>query len=700
MSSRTSIRSKPRRGATAVLAMLFLVVAVTLVVGVTSATSLNVQSTRNGAVAEQALGAAESGLDWFAWRLTQMSRPSTTSGTITASVVDTLWPSLKTSITNEMATMTRTSERPVTSTTNSISTSAIGIGNNGSFQITVERHPLYAGDAYDGRYIRVTSRGTVGGIYRTVAATFKIDKRIPYAVVGRTRIQIGRNTLVDGAMGMATASLTPPYLLLSDFMHLDSNLTNQVRSWYTFIEANGDTYDSRVRIDSAVGARAATAGYVDYNADGYYDDYDLFVRYYDRNNDKAISTAEFTNPATGKLYDENLFKAIDALDAPRFAGDPPRSGYNDGVISNLDNYAKARGTVSMAISRNSLSSSLAGSGQTIFDVMQGPTVASKGSSAVKFNDSAIFDLSPANFEQATINFKARSGTSAGTASRTSTVIANTTLATSDANGGTVTERTPIGSTSYQATYRRPVFRNLTLRNVIIPKGMNALFDNCRFEGVTFVDMERNITTSGGATTTDQGEAMSWSQRKISGGNFTKDQVLLSSGTPTSAQTITHGSQKGNNLRFNNCTFKGPIAGGYATAYSHFSNSWEFTGSTLFDNQIDSTATILSPQVNIEMGSFTDPSQAPSTLVGVVVAGNIDIRGTSVVDGSVIVTGDGAGNTTLGYFGPSDGDTNPSAMPEGGYGRLSIRYNPNRALPDGINIPVTISPESGTYAEVR
>ena len=48
-----------------------------------------------------------------------------------------------------------------------------------------------------------------------------------------------------------------------------------------------------------------------------------------------------------------------------------------------------------------------------------------------------------------------------------------------------------------------------------------------------------------------------------------------------------------------------------------------------------------------------------------------------------LTGDGAGNTTLSYFGPSDGDSNPSALPEGGYGRLNIRYNPTRALPDGM-----------------
>jgi hypothetical protein len=352
----------------------------------------------------------------------------------------------------------------------------------------------------------------------------------------------------------------------------------------------------------------------------------------------------------------------------------------------------------MAVTESSWNGGLSGSGQSIFDFITGPISAAKGISPVKFGTTDIFDLSPANFEQATINFRNRSGTNGGTTVRQTGKIENTTLTVSDANATAVVERTPFGSTSYQATYRRPVFKNIAFKNVVIPKGMNALFENCTFSGVTFVETERDIKKSDGTVTYSQSDAMSWSQRRLSGDTFSKDKTLLATGTPTSGQTITEGSQKGNNLRFHNCTFTGPIAGSYATAYAHFSNSWEFTGATLFNNQLDQTATIVSPQVNIEMGSFTNPDAAPSTLIGVVVAGNIDIRGTSVVDGSIIVTGDGAGNTTLGYFGASDGDTNPSAMPEGGFGRLNIRYNPYRALPDGINIPVEIIPVAGTYQE--
>ena len=38
------------------------------------------------------------------------------------------------------------------------------------------------------------------------------------------------------------------------------------------------------------------------------------------------------------------------------------------------------------------------------------------------------------------------------------------------------------------------------------------------------------------------------------------------------------------------------------------------------------------------------------------------------------------------------------MPEGGWGRLSIVYNPNRPLPDGINLAVDIVPDVDSYWE--
>ncbi len=684
-----------RRGATAVLAMMFLMIITTLTVGMYAMTQTNMQSAKNLADVTRARAAAESGMTWMQWRFVKMARPKTTAGVISSDVAQTLWPSIRTAIVGDFNTMSLASERPTAVTTNSIISSSIALENGQTFVIEIEQ------DATDARVLHVTSTGRYGQAERAVRMSFMIDKKIRFAVVGKVPIQLGRNTLIEGPVAMGTANKYPPILSLSDFTHLNSTLASQINSWEALLESQNANYSGVISINDTERYNAAvSAGFTDYDRNGYVDELDLFIKYYDVDNDRAVSKSEFTDLATGKLYDANLFAAIDSLGGPLFAGDSERLGYEDDKIDATDAYAKIRGQILMMTSASAWQSNL-GSNTSIHDMIKGPVVPdSPGIPPVKFSATAndIFDLSPANFEEAADNFRNRSGTSAGSTIKNVSLIANKTLAIADANAGISQERTPYGSVSYQATYRRPVFRNMTLRNVIIPKGLNALFDNCNFDGVTFVEGERDIKTSGGSVTYDKSDGMSWAQRKISGDTFSKDKALISTGTPTSGQSLTQGSKNGNNLRFNNCTFNGPLAGNYATAYTHFANSWEFTGATLFDNQVDETATIVSPQVNIEMGSFTNPDAAPSTLIGVVVAGNIDIRGTSVIDGSLIVTGDGAGNTTLGYFGASDSDTNPSALPEGGFGRLNIRYNPHRALPDGINVAIDITPDAMTYRE--
>jgi hypothetical protein len=486
-------------------------------------------------------------------------------------------------------------------------------------------------------------------------------------------------------------------------------LTTKIDNFQSFLKSNYSGFDNRISVNDPAYPKAVTAGFTDVNQDGYIDEYDLFIQEFSTTPGgyHAVTASDFTNPMTGQLYDDSLMTSIDNLGAPLYSGQSVRDGFEDGVVDDRDGYAKVRGQVLVAESVDHLEDRLADAGKSISDVIQGPIIPqSPGETPVKFSASQndVFDLSPENFQQCADGFESQSGASAGAATRTAAAISNTTLSPADANGGSVIEQTPYGSASYQATYKRPVFQNMTFTNCIIPKGMNALFQNCTFKGVTFVETEQTIVDpSSGKSTTDPNGGKRWAQDKISGSNFSNNTVLISSGHPASGQTITDGSQNGNNLRFDSCTFNGPIAGNYATAYTHFANSWEFTGNTDIDLSAlpadKQTATIVSPQVNIEMGSFTQPGKNPSTLLGVVVVGNIDIRGAGTVDGSIIVTGNGAGNTTLGWFGKSDSDTDTTApMPEGGFGRLNLRYNPYRALPDGIDLPIDILPDPTTYVE--
>ena len=98
-------RNHRRRGMTAVLAMLFMVLAATLAVGMFAMATMNTQSGRSLSDADRARGLAESGLRWISWRFIMMNRPKTTIGAITPAVADSLWPAIRTSINNDLANM-------------------------------------------------------------------------------------------------------------------------------------------------------------------------------------------------------------------------------------------------------------------------------------------------------------------------------------------------------------------------------------------------------------------------------------------------------------------------------------------------------------------------------------------------------------------------------------------------------------------
>jgi Tfp pilus assembly protein PilX len=724
-----------RRGTIAVIAMLYMLLLTTLALAMYAVANTNVQTSENFSDITRAQQAAEGALRFMDYRFQSISRPLSDKGVINTTVANSLWAPLRDAVKADLMSIKgmggafinvqySASGDKLTATGLCLD-SALGA----TCDVIVEQGKAALGS--DSRFVKVTCVGKYHRAARAVSMNFQMDKKVKFAVVGKVPIQLGVNTIVDGPVGMNVAVKYPPVFILSDFPHLSASLKTKIDNWNTYIEGvgsvggktikNHDGYDNRISINDPDEFTLATAaGYADLNGDAFIDEYDLFFKEYDLNKDKIISKAEFTNSTTGKLYDEQLFAAIDRLAPPLLNEDlnkngvfdvgeidingdgipqweDKRAGYDDGQLDVRDPYAKVKGQVALATSVDAWNTNLAASGLNVYDEIRGPiTSVDPTEPPVKFNatNQDVFDTSPLAFEQTALLYKAKTGAGGGVMVKnmaaTPPVIENKVLAATDANGGTVTERTPYGSTSWQATYTRPKFTGIKFKNVQIPKGLNALFDNCTFTGVTFVDDTRDIIKVGTTTvTTDKTEGMNWAKRMRSG-TFANTTALTA--------TNSYGFTDGNNLRFNDCTFEGPLVSPYATAYTHFANSWEFTGATYFNNKIDPTATIIAPQTNMEMGSFTNPAAAPSTMLGVVVAGNIDIRGSTFIDGSLIVTGDGAGNTTLGYFGNNDGETNPGAMPEGGYGKIYLRYNPFRPMPDGVNIAIDLKPVLDSYKE--
>jgi hypothetical protein len=171
------------------------------------------------------------------------------------------------------------------------------------------------------------------------------------------------------------------------------------------------------------------------------------------------------------------------------------------------------------------------------------------------------------------------------------------------------------------------------------------------------------------------------------------------------------------------------------------------------------SSMMLPNYSVDIGQFNSPPTQDVQLKGAIIAGVLDVRGNASIDGALLLTfrptlgqiplvdalGNPVGNpslfnATIGYFGPADGDDesiDPQTLPivngqritgwdldgDGlpdlppdqtptaaqlaagavtvpfyGYGGISLRFNANMNLPDGIMLPVQIDVKRGTYQE--
>ncbi len=222
--------------------------------------------------------------------------------------------------------------------------------------------------------------------------------------------------------------------------------------------------------------------------------------------------------------------------------------------------------------------------------------------------------------------------------------------------GDYTQPRPSGG-SYQ--YSRRVYENKTLANVRVPQGRHALFRNCTFEGVLFIETRSNYTNSSSYT---------------------------------------------NNIRFEDCTFNGVIVTDVPSSTNDSSwwrrNALTFTGESTFQNTSTiQEATVLAPNFNVNIGSIAQVGDNSNNIIrGAVVGGIVDVYGDAEIYGTIISMYDTSAHTS-GYI------TNIGDREDGGSesfgnitGEISITPNPDLLLPSGITTPITISPIRGTYNE--
>ncbi len=217
---------------------------------------------------------------------------------------------------------------------------------------------------------------------------------------------------------------------------------------------------------------------------------------------------------------------------------------------------------------------------------------------------------------------------------------------------------PDGYNDYKSgslTLDRAVHENQTYTDAYLAANQNALFRNCTFEGVLYVDCHQTSQSSGYC----------------------------------------------NNIRFENCNFNGVIVTNTPDDLSWQRNALYFTGAATFNNTSDiQEATILAPHFNVDLGN-TNPEQSDNNvLTGAIVGGIVDIRGNAQIYGTIISMCD-TSQWTSGFvtnIGATLDDGGSETTDLGDIGVISITPEAEMMLPSGITSPIIIKPDPDTYSE--
>jgi hypothetical protein len=526
-------------------------------------------------------------------------------------------------------------------------------------------------------------------------------------------------------------------------------------------DADGDGRLRLYHPTEQLGIAVDPAVMADSDGNEYVDDFDLFLAHYDLNptDGRVVYSAALSGEAEEFFVDGQLARLIDEAypdrDGDGFPGTASDTslGWKDGVLDIMDTYAKVRGRLAFSVARADWE---LGHGESYQTVVQGPITPGLDEAPVTFEapeevlrllDTSMFDTSATWYEAQV------PGTGSGDF--------DAQVAAGQGAGGTYDEPAgfgdpaainwesiPLNAQGAYDHYDRPIYRDMTFTNVRIPMGNNGLYENCTFIGVTFIECEPDCTEenwnyAGALTKVDSPLAYELKftiVTELSDGTIVPDSKVMS-----------------NNIRFDSCTFIGTISGTKPgvladdNPYTHWRNKIQLTGATRFYIEADDPdllaeaadnpilvaqiqaiingmaqsdldelrkSSILLPGWSADIGSFTneqdvDPELTPKVkLKGTIVAGILDVRGTADIHGTLLMTyqplvGEGplfyggltnAFNTTIGYFGPADGDGEGTDDVSAGFGELTLRYDPDADLPDGIPWPIRIDPDPVTYTE--
>ena len=573
--------------------------------------------------------------------------------------------------------------------------------------------PVSSSNPLDERFVRVRVIGRDGPasdrLVRVVARDFKIGKTIPFALLSRSRVMVGKNVEINGPIGsrFTETNLTNghPIQVVSDFRGLLADLDADLDALTGSIISDDLDGDNRLR----VGNSAETAGYADpesfdTDGNGYIDEFDFFLARFDTNGDNKVSRTELEAHQTTEDADQ-LMELIDQ------GGSNGRFGFNDGFLDADDLVRQDQG--------------------------RGPHPPRPGRVERRRRRRRLPRLPPRAHRPRTervlghlpvrrnreVRLRAPK-TSTPTASATSPTAtcsprpsppppATTppTPTSPSAVGESVTEGVPFGAEVPYDWYDRPVFRNMTFRNVRIPPGSNALFENCRFIGVTYIETETNNTDpnfnyAGMNLNQDLDPKYPGLTADVEGAAEARHQAHLQQ--PPLPQLHLRGRHR---LRLPPGVHPGPQQGRlhrHHRVRDRRVHRPHRRRERPLRPKLHALAQLLRRDGHLHR---TLRRQEQVNLSGAIVVGLADLRGKVEINGSLVSTFEpqsntgpviGANspnfNTTLGYFTEDQGDLESRDIVREGWGVIRLNYDPTIPLPDGITGPIEIAPVTGSYTE--
>ncbi len=787
-----SPKSKMHRGVSSVLAMIFLVIFSSLVAAMAVVAQSNLRTADSGLKMSRAMSAAETGMTFATRRLaTEAARFVVNKGVIDGGFGQRIWMGTYSGADGAVTIVQPTGYNTGPGIIHALKDAtdrdghniAAPTGTSAPSQATIDqaigrlRAPAVklSDEANSPSFIltyellsntpaiRVTSMGVDGDVTRTLEMDYKINKKIEFAILSPNRVMIGKNVLIEGPLGtrfgIQSGELNggngDPLVMRSDFYYLNAALDAKLDTLYAKIKAFDVDGDNRLRPahpQESLGLNDVNL--IDYDGDQYVDDFDLFLKHFDTDADHRIvyDAALAQSAGLGTLTveyggsgadDKQLLRLIDETTPDRDGDGVPGTasdrmlGYKDGVINGLDQYAKVNGRLAFAVDRATWEAAKS-AGFSYQQVVKGAIRTAIDVPAAKFAvtqeemreiTTDMFAASAAWFSTAaTGSFSGQAGTP--------------TQAWEEVPFGAV-QVSNFGTRGAYDYYNRPIYQNKTFTNVRIPKGTNALFKNCTFVGVTYIETNTNC----GDVNWNQAGALK--KVETSPGVFAYQPHYPGLTADVGGVPSDNTRTESNNIRFDNCTFLGSLSGDRPIEYTHYRNKIQMTGNTRFyidpadpdlatqadvstlttllnsipasDRAEMEKSSILAPGWSIDVGSFNNevnmnPLLTPKVkLKGTIIAGILDVRGTVDLLGTLLMTyrpvaGQGplhyggltdAFNTTIGYFHSTDGDAeggDPTDTSFQGFGEIRLRYDPNTKLPDGIPWPLRIDPDPTTYVE--